>query len=118
MSNFDSNLLTCDHTLFPSKNSPNIAKSNRVFPGKGKGDKTLILKFLDSPMAEVFPHYSLSFSILAIFREKRAVKVGLKVQTLGPSLFHENSNPSNFFQTKLLFAKVLPLVITGPYLGE
>ena len=22
--------------LFPGKNSPNIAKSNRVFPGKGK----------------------------------------------------------------------------------
>ena len=26
------------------------------------------------------------------------VKVGPKVQTLGPSLFHENSNPSSFFK--------------------
>ena len=38
------------------------------------------------------------------------IKVGRKVETLGPSLFHENSNPSNFFQTMFLFARVLPLV--------
>ena len=60
-------------------------------------------------MAVVFPHYCLSFSILAIFRGKRMVKVGPKVQTLCTSLFHENSNPSNVFQTNFLFARVLPL---------
>ena len=38
------------------------------------------------------------------------VKFGPKVQTLGPSLFHENLNPSKNFQTMLLFARVLPLV--------
>ena len=36
LSNFDSNPLIFDNTLFPGKNSPNIAKSNRVFPGKGR----------------------------------------------------------------------------------
>ena len=102
--------MICDPTLFPDKNSPNIAKSNHVFPGKGKEDTALILTYLDSPMAEVFPYYSLFFSISAIFRGKRAIKVGPKVQTLGSSLFHENSNSSIFFQTMLLFARVLPLV--------
>ena len=68
LSNFDFNPLICDPTLFPGKNSPNIAKSNnRVFPGKGRGDRALILTYLDSPMADVFPHYCLSFSISAIF---------------------------------------------------
>ena len=38
------------------------------------------------------------------------VKVGRKVQTLGPSLVHKNLNPSNFFQTMFLFPRVLPLV--------
>ena len=68
LSNFDSNPLICDPTLFPGKNSPNIAKNNRVLPGKGRGDKALILTYLDSPMVEVFLHYYLSSSISAIFR--------------------------------------------------
>ena len=93
---------------FSWKNSSNIA--NHVFPGKGRGDRALILTYLDSPMAEVLPHYCLSFSISAIFRGKRMVKVGRKVQTLGPSLVHKNLNPSNFFQTMFLFPRVLPLV--------
>ena len=38
------------------------------------------------------------------------LKVGPKVQTLSPSLFHKNLNPSNSFQTKFLYARVLPLV--------
>ena len=76
LSNFDSNLLICDSTLFPGKNIPNIAKRNRVFPGKGRGDRALILTYLDSPMAEGFLLYCLSFSISAIFREKQVVKVG------------------------------------------
>ena len=109
LTNFDSNPLICDPTLFSGKNSPNIAKSNRVFPGKKKEDRALILTYLNRPMAEVFPHYSLSFSISAMFRGKRVIKVEPKVKTLGLFLFHENSNPSNFFQTMLLFAR-LPLV--------
>ena len=39
--NFDSNFLICDPTLFPDKNSPNIAKNNRIFPGNGKEDRIL-----------------------------------------------------------------------------
>ena len=93
LSNFGSNPLTCDTTLFPGKNSPNFANSNRVFPGKGRGDRAFILTYLDSPIVEVFPPCCLS-----------------KVQTLGPFLFNENSNPSNIFQTMFLFTRVLHLV--------
>ena len=49
---FDSNTLIFDPTLFPGKNSPNIAKSDPVFSGKGRGDRDLILIYLDSPMVE------------------------------------------------------------------
>ena len=87
LSNFDSNPLICDPTLFPGKNSPNIAKSNRVFSEKGRRDRALILTYLDSPMAEVFPDYCLYFSISGIFRGKRVVKVGPKLRTLGPYPF-------------------------------
>ena len=98
LTNFDPNPLICDPTLFLGKNCPNIAKSNRVFPGKEKKDRALILTYLDSRMVEVFPHFSLSFSISTIFRVKRVIKVGPKVMKhFGSSLFHENSNPSNFF---------------------
>ena len=34
LSNFDSNPSACDLALFPGKNNANIAKSNRIFPGK------------------------------------------------------------------------------------
>ena len=90
-----------------SENTPNIAKINRVFSGKGRGDRALILTYLDNPVAVAFPHYWISFSISVIFRGKRVVKVGPKVQTLGRFLFHENSNPSYFFQTMFLFVRVL-----------
>ena len=78
------------------KSSPNRIKSNRVFPGKGKGDKDLILIYLVSPMTDVFLHNWLFCLISALFRGKWMVKVGPKEQTLGSSLFHENSSPSSF----------------------
>ena len=101
--------------MFPGKNSPNIAKSDRAFPGKVRGDRTLILTYLNNPMAEVFPHYYLSFSISAIFRGKRVVKFGPKVQSLGPSLFHKSLNPSSFFQRMFLFAR---LTTSGENFGK
>ena len=71
LSNFDSNPLICDAILFPGKkNSSNVVNSNRVFPRKGTGDRALISTYLDNIIAEAFRHYFLSFSILAIFREK------------------------------------------------
>ena len=42
LSNFDSNALICNPTVFPGKNSPNIVKSNRVFRGKGRSDRALM----------------------------------------------------------------------------
>ena len=89
-SNFDFNFLICDPTMFPGKNSPNIANRNRVPPGNGRGDRAFTL---DSPMIEVFPHYCLSFSSSAILRGERVVKVGPKRHFLHLSFFHENSNP-------------------------
>ena len=61
LSSFDANPLICEPTLFPGKTGLNIAKSKHVFPGKGRGDRALILTYLDSRMAEVFPHYCLTF---------------------------------------------------------
>lgn len=97
-------------TLFPGRNSLNIVKSNRVFPGMGKEYRALILTYLVSLMAEVFAQHCLCFLISVIFRGERVVKVGPKVQTLGPSPFHKNSNPSKTFQTVFLFDRVLLLV--------
>ena len=106
LSNFDSRPLTCDPALLPGKNSLNIGKSNRIFPGKGRGDKAFILTYLDSPTVEVFLP---CFLTSAIFRGKQGVKVRPKMPSFGSFLFNKNSNPSkktsNFF-----FARVLPLV--------
>ena len=110
LSNFDSTTLTCDPTVFPGKIIPNIAKSNRIFPGKEGVGKDFILTYFYSSMADVFPDYCLFFSILTIFGRKRGLKVGPKVLTLGPTLFHLYSNPSKHFQTVFYFARVLPLV--------
>ena len=78
MSNFNSEPLTCNPTLRRAKNSPDRAKSNYVFPGKGRGDRALILTYINSPMAEVFP-YSIYFcSIRLSSGENGGVKVGQK----------------------------------------
>ena len=47
--------------LNDSKNRTNVEKSNSVLPGKGRDDRALLLTYLDSPMAEGFPHYCLDF---------------------------------------------------------
>ena len=68
-------------------------------------------------MTEVFLYVYLIFSTSAIIRGK--LEVGPRVQTLAPSFFHKNSNPSKNFKTMLLlttnsgenFGK------SGPYLG-
>ena len=70
LSNFDSPPFTCDPTLFSGKNIPNIAKSNPIFPGKGREDKDFILTYLVSSMTEVFPHYFLFFDFGQIQEEK------------------------------------------------
>ena len=54
--------MNCYPAMFPGKNIPNIARSNHIFPGKGRGDKDFILTYLDSSMADAFLHYCLIFS--------------------------------------------------------
>ena len=90
LSNFDSAPLTCDPTVSSGKIIPNIAKSDRIFPGKGREDKDFILTCMDSSMAEVFPHCCLFFSILTIFRKKRELKVGSEVLTFFQLLYLES----------------------------
>ena len=93
---------------FPDKIIPNIAKSNRIFPGKGRGDKEFIWHIWITQWVKT--PYCLFFSILAIFRRKIGVKVSPKVLTLGPSLFHKYLNPSENFRTVFLLVRVLSLV--------
>ena len=61
-SNFDSNLLICDSTVFPGKKSPNIANRNRVFPGKGRGGRALIFNIFGWPNGWNFSPLLLIFS--------------------------------------------------------
>ena len=97
---FDSTPLNCDPTMFPGKRILNIAKSFRIFPGKGRGDKDSFWHIWIAQWEKFF----------RIFRSKRGLKAGPKVQTLDPSVFHKYSNPSKTFQTVFLFARVVPLV--------
>ena len=74
--------MICNLTLLSGTNSPNIANSNRVFPGKERRDRALIWHIWIAQWLKFFPTTVYLFSVLAIFREKRVVKVGLKVKTL------------------------------------
>ena len=55
MSNFDSGPLICDHAPFLVKNYQTRAKSNRIFPGKLREDRALILQYLHNPLVEFCP---------------------------------------------------------------
>ena len=64
------------------KNIINIAKSNHIFPGKGREDKDFILTYLDSSMADVFLPVLLIFSILAFSARKQGRKLDQNCQLL------------------------------------
>ena len=74
------------------------------FPEKGEEIKTSFWHIWIAQWLKFFrtAAYFFFFSILAIFRRKREVKVRPKVLTLGPSLFHKYSNPSKKFSVFLL----------------
>ena len=101
--------LTCDPALFPHKNIPNIAKSNRIFLRNGRGDKEFIWDIWITQWVKSL-RLTAYFSILAIIRRKRGVKVSPNVLTLGPSRFDKYSSPSKHFRTVFLLGRVLPLV--------
>ena len=102
MSNFYSTALSCDPACFPVKIGHREERGNKINPWFWYIWRAQQLKF--------FRTSSYFFSILTIFREKRAVKVGPKMLSFGPSLFHKNSDSSKNFQTNLLFARVQSLV--------
>ena len=115
--NFDSNPLTCDPFLFPGKNNLNIVKGNHIFSGKGERRSSLNFDISGWSFSALLPIY-FDFGHL---HGKQKIKVGPKLPTLGPLLFHKNLNPSKVFQAMSLFARVLPLmrisVILDPYFG-
>ena len=86
--------MTCDPALFSDKNIPNIAKSNRVFPGKGRGDKEFIWHNWITQWVKFFCPTALFIILFVHLQEKTGVKVGPKMLTLGPSLFHKYLNLS------------------------
>ena len=89
-------------TCFLAKIAQILQKVFVCFSGKGRGDKILILTYLDSPVAKVFPRYCLLLSISAIFKGKRErgrVKVRIKVRIL-----------QNFFKQCFCLLEYLPMV--------
>ena len=105
MLNFDSCPCMSDYPLFPGKNSPNRAKGNHIFPGKGRGDRPLILPYLDSQMAIVLLENIYVF-ILATFRRKQGVEMG---QILGTSRFCKNLFFLKICRKLFFSALILPL---------
>ena len=100
LSSFDSNPLICHPTLSAGKNNPNIANSSRGFLGKGRRDKALVLAYLGSPIAELFPHYCLSFFYsLSYYLDLRALR---KKNVSKLIIAHLNVNSS---RNKLEFLK-------------
>ena len=91
MLDFNSDSLTFDHTLYFVQKCPKIAKSNPIFHLKGKHVRALALTYLDTLLTEFFPYIFFS-STFAIVRGNLAsgVKVGPKMQILGPSRFCKN----------------------------
>ena len=77
LTNFDSNSLICDSTLFPGKNSPILIV---IFLKRGKKREPWFWHIWIAQWLKFFPYYSLSFSISVIFREKRVIKVGPKTK--------------------------------------
>ena len=64
--------------LFPATNIPNSAKCNRIFPGKGRRGKTLILSYLDSQLPEVFSEEYFYFRFRLSLGEKGKLKLDQK----------------------------------------
>ena len=76
------------------------------FLGRGRRD-SLDFDIFGYPNGWSFSTLLLIFFDFDYLWGKRAVKVGRKVKTLGPSV-HENSNPSNFFQTMFFLLEYYP----------
>ena len=109
-------------SFLPGKNSPSIAKSNRVFSGKGRGDKSLILTYLDSPMAEVLSSLLLIFFDCGHLQVKTGGQSWTKSANFGSLFFSWKFEAFKFFSNNVFicwsttsgenFGNI------GPYLGE
>ena len=67
----------CEYALFPAKNNPNSAKSNRIFPGKGRGDNCVKIVCIRNYSGPHFPAFGLSTKCLSVF-SPNARKCGLE----------------------------------------
>ena len=88
---FGSTRLTCDPTVFPGKIITNIAESNSIFSGKGRGDKVFILTYFVSWMAEVFPLYCLFCFDFDHLQEEKRGQSWAKSANFGPVPFSINT---------------------------
>ena len=102
MSNFDSDPFTCDLALFPAKTIPNNTKSNCIFLGEEKGDRALILRYLDSRSAEDFLCTIYFSRYWPSSWGNGESKLDQKCKLWSPSLFCERSNTSNFSELPLM----------------
>ena len=104
-------ILTLTLYLWPSPFScqkySEYCNSNHVLPRKERRDRAFILTYLDSAIAEVFPHYFLSFFILAIFREKTGGQSWTKSANLGSVSFLWKLESFRGFFNNVCFARVL-----------
>ena len=77
---------------------------------EGRGGRALILTYLDSPVTDVFPHH---WSYLFNFGHLQGEMGGqswTKSANFGSVSFSWKLESFNFFQSTLLFPRVLPLV--------
>ena len=98
------------------------------FPERGGEIKTLFWHIWTAQWLKFFRTTTYFFSILTIFKREsqRGLKVGPKVLTLGPSIFHKNSKldytTANVILMKLIKTKFLheseAFVQIGQHLGE
>ena len=77
------------------------AKGNRIFPGKWRGDRVLVLQYFDSPMQIIicFDFGYLQGEMWVGEGGCLGVKDRPEVQTLGTSCFSKNLNFSETFKT-------------------
>ena len=108
MSNLDLDPSMGDHALFSVKNNQNRAS---FFPGKERGDRALILPYLDSPIAKVFSWKILIF-YFGHFRRKWAGQSWTKSANFGyvpfpkKLAFFEDSWKTAFLSLALPLVKI------------
>ena len=110
LSNFDSNPLICDPTLFPGKSSPNIAKSNRVFPGRREEIEPWFWHIWIAQWLKFFTATVYLFQFQPSSRENEWSKLDQKWKLWVGLFFMKTQILRIFFKQCFFFTRVLPLL--------